>query len=194
MSHLGEKKPSIQDIIVVEGFHDRQAVERAVDADIWVIGGDRIAHRFLEELKRASQHRGILVLTDPDGPGERIRKRIAAAIPTATHAFIDRKKAQAKHGVGVEHASAESILEALQKARAVTESRQRRTEFSLHDLVEAGMVGTEEAARLRTEVGRILNIGYANAKAFVNKLNVLGVTRAEWEAAICKLKGQDVHE
>lgn len=177
-----------RELIVVEGLHDRQAVERAVIADVWVLGGDRIAHQTFSELRRAVDARGVIVLTDPDGPGERIRRRVADAIPGARHAFLPRHLAKGQKGIGVEHASNEAIVEALTQARATSNGRTPDGEaaFTLADLEAAGLAGTPEAAKRRQQVGEQLGIGYGNAKAFVRKLNVLGVTRDEWKEALAR--------
>jgi ribonuclease M5 len=186
------EKVRVKEIIVVEGFHDKQAVDAAVEADVWVAGGDRIARRFIEELKRASRHRGVLILTDPDGPGERIRRRISEAIPGVKHAFIPRKRATNSKGIGVEHAGAEDIRRAILAARPEVFTAERSTggdTFTMDDLIEAGLVHASDAALKRMALGDILHLGYANAKSFLYKLNALGVTREEWEAALKQLKG-----
>ncbi|MCL6637868.1 MAG: DUF4093 domain-containing protein, partial [Alicyclobacillus sp.] len=56
--------------------------------------------------------------------------------------------------------------------------------FTLADLVAAGLAHHPQAAARRQRVGEFLRIGYSNAKSFVRKLNVLGVTRAGWQAAL----------
>ncbi len=173
----------VREIIVVEGLHDKQAVERVVSADIWVIGGDRIAESFLRELERASKSRGVVVLTDPDGPGERIRQRIARRIPNCKHAFIAKKDAVCADGVGVEHAADEAIRAALDSARIQFEP-DAEPEFRMDDLLQYGLAGQPNSSALRQHVGEVLRIGSGNAKAFLHKLNALGVTRDEWEQAV----------
>jgi ribonuclease M5 len=180
----------VREIIVVEGLHDRQAVERVVKADVWVIGGDRIAESFLRELERASRSRGVVVLTDPDGPGERIRQRIARRIPNCKHAFIAKKDAVSTGGVGVEHAADDAIRAALDNARIQFEPDGEPV-FRMEDLLEYGLAGQPNSRILRQRIGEILRIGTGNAKAFLHKLNALGVTRAEWEQAVKHLKEED---
>jgi ribonuclease M5 len=190
----------VSEIVVVEGLHDRQRVEAAVAADVWVVGGDRVSRRVLSELRRAGARRGLIILTDPDGPGERIRRRIDEAVTGCKHAFIPRAKATDGRRIGVEHASLEAIRDALQKARQNTDSKAvpkhgedaKGSEgpvaaFTLDDLVAHGLAGAEDAALRRRLLGDRLGIGYANAKAFLRKLNLLGVTRAEWQEAVADL-------
>lgn len=190
----------MNEIIVVEGLHDKQAVDLAVKANVWVIGGDRIARHFLAELRRASQLRGVIVFTDPDGTGERIRRRIDDAVPGCKHAFLSRQQAGGLKSVaslGIEHASPEDIRTALCSAKqtstsSLTESTLESSGtpiacFTMEDLEENGLVGARSAAARRTAVGEVLGIGYGNAKAFLRKLNVLGITQEEFHLACSKL-------
>ncbi|MBX6352684.1 MAG: DUF4093 domain-containing protein [Thermoflavifilum sp.] len=181
-------RPRIREIIVVEGLHDRQAVDRAVEADVWVLGGDRIPRFRFSELRRAVSTRGVIILTDPDGPGERIRRRLADALPGAKHAFLPKQAAIGDGGrrLGVEFAPPEAIREAIAKARP-TSTGTVEAVFTLADLATHGLAGGPGAAEQRRRLGEILGIGYANGQAFVKKLNALGITRGEWEAALAEL-------
>jgi ribonuclease M5 len=176
--------PVISELVVVEGLHDKQAVDAAVKADIWIIGGDRIASRFLQELERAAKLRGVIILTDPDGPGERIRRRIEERIPNCKHAFLQKSEALGEGRVGVEFASPESIRAALLSVRDPQNISIQEQVFTLLDLRNTGLAGGVGAAEKRAKVGERLRIGYANAKAFVRKLNVLRITRDEWNEAL----------
>lgn len=185
-------RPQIKEIVVVEGLHDKQAVENAVHAEVWVLGGDRLASHLLAELKRAAAWRGVLIFTDPDGPGERIRARLTVAIPTCQHAFLPRSSARSRDGtrIGVEFASVEDIRAALLHARVPTANEASEREFSLADLQTTGLINHPQAALRRTVMGQLLRIGYANAKSFLRKLNTLGVTRQEWEHATEGLRSE----
>lgn len=189
---MTEIKLRVREIVVVEGLHDAQRVHEAVDADVWVVGGDRVAQRFLRQLKRAQVSRGIVILTDPDGPGERIRRRLAQAVPEAKHAFIKKADALAGGRVGVEFARPEKVREALVNARAsVPSCGQARSDrplaavpYTLTELMEMGLAGDAGASRKRALLGDILRIGRGNAKGFLKKLNELSVSREEWEEAL----------
>lgn len=50
------------------------------------------AHHVIEQVKLALQKRGVIIFTDPDYPGERIRKIISDKVPGCKHAFYRRKK------------------------------------------------------------------------------------------------------
>ncbi len=65
----------IKEIIVVEGKDDIQAVKSAVEAEVIATGGFGYDKEFMDKLKIAAENRGVIILTDPDYPGEKIRKK-----------------------------------------------------------------------------------------------------------------------
>lgn len=86
----------IKEIIVVEGKDDTVAIKRAVDADTIETNGSAIGEHVIEQVKLAQQKRGVIILTDPDYPGERIRKIISEMVPGCKHAFLPKEEALAK--------------------------------------------------------------------------------------------------
>ncbi|NLB32768.1 MAG: ribonuclease M5 [Tissierellia bacterium] len=175
----------IKEIIVVEGKADISAVKKAVDAQIISTNGLGINDKIINIIKKASKNKGIIILTDPDFPGKKIRNILSSEIENCKHAFIPRDKANKDGDIGVENASVEAILEALKNARAeVTENRQ---EFSNSDMIYYGLVGNENAAKKRSFIGDELGVGYCSAKQFLKRLNSFGITREELEEAISKI-------
>ena len=75
----------IKEIIVVEGKSDKQFLETFLDADILICNGSAVDGFSLEYLKELSKNRGVIVLTDPDYPGEKIRKEISSVLPVCKH-------------------------------------------------------------------------------------------------------------
>lgn len=172
----------ISEFIVVEGKRDAEAVLRAVEADCIITYGYALPASVIQQLRRAHKHRGIIVLTDPDYAGEQIRRRISKLVEGCKHAFIAREDAMADNDIGVERASSEAIRSALSRVR--TEKEVPCGEFSLHDLVKNGLVGQAGSSEKRNMAGKILGIGYANAKQFLQRLNTYGVTREEFQQAL----------
>ena len=182
----------IKEIIVVEGKQDIAAVRRAVDAECVATGGFSLPAYVLERLEYASVKRGLIILTDPDSAGERIRKFLAKRFPQAKHAFVPREEAIANHDIGVEQASAESIRAALAKVRQ--QEWESQTEFSWQDIIANDLTGVQSATMRRNQAGKLLGIGYANAKGFLYRLNNYGVTRSEFTAAMQAIKLQKAGE
>ena len=98
----------------------------AVAADTFETNGSALDEAGLAQLKQLQKTRGLIVFTDPDFNGERLRKMISQAIPGVKHAFIRRDQgvpSQAHGSLGVEHASPAAIQAAL--AQVYTEVRVR---------------------------------------------------------------------
>lgn len=174
----------IQEVIVVEGKDDIAAVKRAVQAEVIVTFGYVLSKATLNQIKQAKERCGVIVFTDPDTVGEKLRKRIDTAVPGCKHAFLPKESALRNGDIGIENASPESIREALIKVRTIVE----RTEpvFTQSDLQKHGLVGTEGAAEKRAFVGKVLGIGDTNSKQFLNRLNHYAVSTEEFLEA-CRL-------
>ena len=175
----------IKEIIVVEGKADISAVKKAVDAQVISTNGLGINDKIIGIIKKASKNRGVIILTDPDYPGKKIRNIIASEIENCKHAFIPRNKANKDGDIGVENASPKAIIEALENARA--EIAENRQEFVYKDMVYYELAGNDNAAKRRGLIGDELGIGYCSAKQFLKRLNSFGITREELEEAVVKI-------
>ena len=157
-------------------------MRQAVDADLIATGGYALRSAVIQDIRAAYEKRGIIILTDPDGPGEKIRSRLSVMFPEALHAFVPKSEASTEDDVGIENASPESIRKALDKVRILYQESSH--EFHMEDLWNSGLTGAEDATGKRASVGAILGIGYGNAKQFLRRLNHFGITRKEWESAL----------
>lgn len=172
----------IRQVIIAEGKSDIARIQRAVEADVIATEGYTLRPAVLRDIRAAYEKRGIIILTDPDGPGERIRAKLAALFPGALHAFVPKDEAKTDDDVGIENASPASIRKALEKVRPCRQEDSRL--FSAADLFRAGLSGGENASAKRAAVGAILGIGWGNSRQFLKRLNHFGITREEWERAL----------
>ena len=172
----------IQEVIIVEGKQDIARVKQAVVAEVIATGGFALAPYTLNKIEQAYRKRGIIILTDPDSAGERIRKYLTQRFPQAGQAFVPREAATANDDIGIEQASPAAIRAALAKVRC--HEFTPVSEFSQADLFTNGLSVHPDAAARRATVGAALGIGYSNAKPFLYRLNHYGVTRAEFVQAL----------
>ncbi|MDD4079536.1 MAG: ribonuclease M5 [Eubacteriales bacterium] len=178
----------IKELIVVEGKNDAAVVRRAFpQADIMITHGWGLSHSQIEALQTANRRRGVIVFTDPDHAGERIRRRLSDLLPGCRHAFVPRERAIYKGKVGVEAASVQDIQAALGRVRT---GGQAGTTFDQQDLIQGGLTGTHQAAARRKRLGALLAIGYGNSKNFLWRLNALGITRSEFEQAMEQMEAE----
>jgi ribonuclease M5 len=170
----------IKEIIVVEGKSDTAVIKRAVNADTIETNGSEISVDTIKKIKLAQQIRGVIIFTDPDFPGEKIRKIISQEVSGCKHAFLPKHKAIARNdkGVGVEHANIHDIRDALSNIHEEDEGFVE--EISWQDLVDAGLIGGPTARIRRERLGNLLNIGYNNGKQLFKRLKVFRVSKEEF--------------
>lgn len=177
----------IQEIIVVEGKDDTAAIKRAVEAETIETGGSALGDAVLRRIALAQQRRGVIVFTDPDHAGERIRKIISAKVPGCKHAFLPQELAEHKGDIGVENATPEAIRHALASVRTEYADVTAEPEVTWEDLMDAGLLVHPDAAARRLAVGNALGIGYCNGKQFYRRLTMFRIGRDEFTAAVSNL-------
>ncbi|GEK89516.1 ribonuclease M5 [Alkalibacterium putridalgicola] len=180
----------IKEIIVVEGKDDTKRLALAVDADTIETRGSAISPDILEQIALAQETRGVIVFTDPDGPGEKIRKIISMNVPGVKHAFITkdqgRHRKSVKASLGIEHASVEDIREALDQV--VEERIDAEETVSQSFLIKEGLIGSDKARALREALGEELRIGYTNGKQLKKRLTMFGFSEEDVKEALAKIR------
>ena len=178
----------IKEVIVVEGKKDIEAVHRAVEAECIETGGFGLQKYVLDKLEQAYRKRGLIILTDPDSAGERIRRFLGDRFPAAKHAFVPQKDASSPDDIGIEQASPAAIRLALERVRY--HEFEPISRFSNVDMMSFQLSGVPCSGARRAALGAILGIGYANAKTFLYRLNHYGISREEFMAALDGLEEQ----
>lgn len=168
-------KQHIKEIIVVEGKNDTNTLQSFFDCDTIETGGDQVNEKTIERVRHAQKTRGVIIFTDPDTPGEHIRRLIGGSVPGCKHAFINKEKAKTPKKVGVEHASKEGLWDAL--CHCVTFENKEEV-LSWQDFIDLGLVGNRD---LRFQVCEDFHIGPCNAKTCFKRLNQMNVTKEEIE-------------
>lgn len=173
----------INEIVVVEGKDDTVRVKQAVDCDTIETNGSAINELTLQAIEHAAEKRGVIILTDPDYPGNKIRMTIEKRVPSAKQAFIDASIARNKRGkIGVEHAPLTAIQEALMYVSTPFDSDIETVSKQL--LIELGLIIGPGAKEKRTKVCQVLKIGYCNGKQLFHRLNAFGITEEDVKNAL----------
>ena len=121
-------------------------------------------------IRKAAENRGVIIFTDPDSPGNRIRSALNQAVPGCKNAFVQKTDARTEKKVGIEHAPFEVLDEALR--HLVTYEDSAPETISVQDMYDLGLAGSENSAAK-------LHIGFGNARAMRQRLNRLGLDKEE---------------
>lgn len=199
---MSGEKPSVREVILVEGKYDKNALSQVVDATIVTTDGfgvfkDRQRIAFF---KRLAARRGLILLTDSDGAGFVIRNFLKGVIPKEQlkQAYIPdiygKEKRKAKPGkegkLGVEGMTQEILLDALRRAGATINDQPqtvRKASITKQNLYELGLSGTADSAFRRKALLQKLELPqHMSANALLQALNIL-MTKEELEACCANL-------
>lgn len=164
----------VKEEIIVEGVYDKIKLSRFIDAPILTTGGFSVYRRkdAIATIQKLAETTGIVILTDSDSAGFRIRSYIKQSIQggRVLHAYVPdihgkekRKRVPGKEGLlGVEGMKEEIILDALVKSGATvdgtsTEPKRARA-ITKADMMKAGLSGGAGSRELRTRLCEELGI------------------------------------
>ncbi len=184
------EKIKVQEVIVVEGRDDTQAVSRAVDGLTIETHGFGIRRETWELIAKAYEEKGIIIFTDPDHAGEEIRRKLTEKFPNAKQAYLSRTYATKKGDIGIENAQPQAIIEALGKACCTIQGDHNEPVYTDDDLFAAGLSGRNDSKQRREKLGEALGIGYGNAKGLLKKLNQFNINREEFYEALRTIDNQ----
>ena len=153
----------VEETIIVEGEHDKRKLLSFLSADVLVTGGFCIFKNdeMKALIKRLSESKGVIILTDSDRAGFIIRNHLKNIAPNVKHAYIPeisgkerRKKEPGKEGLlGVEGIEKDIIIKALIDAGATIdgEKKELKQKYTIKDLYKSGYIGKEESRVKRRE-------------------------------------------
>ncbi len=163
----------IKEVIVVEGKTDSAVLKKLFDVDTIETHGLGIDDDVLDLIEQISQTRDIIVLTDPDFPGKKIRSKVMERVPHAKHAFVEKKDAIGKHKLGIAEARQEAIINALNHLVSFDSSGES---ISWQEFISLDIIGNKKRREL---VYSLFHLGHGNAKALFKKLNMANISKQD---------------
>ena len=176
----------IKETIVVEGKFDKERLRKVTDAPIICTGGFTLYtdKNIIRSIRSMAQKTGIIVLTDADSAGFRIRNYIKQCVGNrgkVLHAYIPtvegkerRKSKPGKEGIlGVEGMTEEKLGEILKTVTEVkAEPFKNERQITKAVFFEDGLSGGEESAEKRKKLARLLGLPVRiSANAMLEMLN-----------------------
>lgn len=190
----------IDETIVVEGKYDKERLKKITDAPIVCTGGFSIYKnkQLIKFLKQAAENKGIIILTDSDSAGFRIRNRIKQCIGDngkITNAYIPsisgkekRKLTPAKEGLlGVEGID-EKVLEEILLKAATASKEERKVYLDKARFFSEGFSGKKDSEEKRKELAKLLNLPLRiSTNSMIDIINKT-VSEEVYDAAVLKIK------
>ena len=199
---ISQNRIKIKETIIVEGKYDKMRLSPLFDANIIELGGFQIYNNKdrLALIRRIADKNGIIILTDSDSAGFRLRHYLSSAIPKANikNVFIPdvsgKEKRKAKPGkenlIGVEGMTTEVLISAFKKSGIDVEngSFERTEPFSKSFLYEAGLSGGENSSELRKKLCEHYSLPKMLTANSLAEILPIITTKAELLSALEKLK------
>lgn len=188
----------IDKVVIVEGRYDKIKLSSILDAVIIETDGFAIFNDKEKQLliRKLAEAKGILILTDSDSAGFKIRSFIRGMVPAEqiTNAYIPdifgkekRKTEPSKEGkLGVEGVKSQIIIDALQRAGVLCEATEdvERRKITKLDLYEDGLSGKENSEQLRLKLLKHLQLPERlTANALLQVLNTF-LTYEDYKNAV----------
>lgn len=161
----------IEQAVIVEGKYDKIKLSSVIDAVIITTNGFSVIKdkEKLEIIRFFARNKGIIILTDSDSAGFKIRNFLKGAISDGkiTNVYIPdifgkekRKSAPSKEGkLGVEGIDTQILLDAFRKAGVIsTEADKNKEPVTKLDLFEVGLSGGNNSAEKRSELLKYLGM------------------------------------
>lgn len=169
----------IQEVIVVEGSNDTKKLQSFFDVETIETHGTHLNKTTLKLIEKVQKDRGIIIFTDPDAPGEKIRTMINQYVEGCKNAFVFKQDARTSKKVGIEHASKDILEQSLN--HFITYQTEPKETLSLNDFQQLGLNGQINSQALRDIVSKKYFLGKCNAKTQLKRLNMLSVSKKEIE-------------
>jgi ribonuclease M5 len=171
-------KQSISPIIIVEGKSDTANLKKYYDVTTVETNGFGLKKSKIDEIITLNKNNEIIIFTDQDFHGKKLREKLIKYLPNALHANLPYKH----NKVGVEHATKEELDNAL--ANLVDYSQAPKNEdINIQLIIELQIKGDRE---LRKFICDEFHIEMCNNKALIKKLNLINVTKDELNRIVRK--------
>ncbi len=170
-------------LYVCEGVTDEDKLKKLGCLFVVCTGGKYIRPEIIEFLKEAHEYRQIVLLLDPDGPGNKIEERLHEELGDCLVAKAEKKDA-VRHGkVGIAEMGMEDLKELLRPYilhDIVSDESLSFDEYLFYDLKLTGQGSKEKRDKLIEKY----HLPYTSKKNVEDCLLMLGVTKEEIEECV----------
>ena len=148
-------------ILVVEGKEDTSYLSNYISSEIVTTNGFEIPKEKISYLK----DKKIIVLTDPDEAGLRIRQKLNELLPNSINVEVDIKKCIRNTKNGVAECDIDEVLTKLKPF--IVNQIDTESDITVSDLYDLGLMNNKD---LREQVCAKLKFGKCNAKTMYKRL------------------------
>ncbi len=170
----------IDALIVVEGKTDIDFLSTFIDSNFYLVNGSAVNSKdydFINEYLKLNKD--VIILTDPDYPGMRIRNLINEHCKNCKNAYIRKEVSIKNNKVGVAESQKEEIINALKHTIKFDNNNLNESKLKESDLIDLGLTGFKDSSLKRDIIINKYHLGYSNFKSMYKKLKMLNITKEE---------------
>ncbi len=193
----------INEAIIVEGKYDKIKLASIFDAVIITTNGYGIFKdkEKLSLIRYYAEKTGVIILTDSDSSGFRIRGYLKGAVHNGKikHVYMPdifgkekrKEKASAEGKLGVEGIKPEIILEAFRKAGISASENTKALDITNYAFYELGLSGRTNSKNLRNKLQKMLGLpSLMSSSSLMEVLNTM-MNREELEVYVNRIREND---
>lgn len=170
-------KLKINATIVVEGNTDISFLSNFIDANFIKTNGSEISIKTLNLIKKTKERENIIILTDPDNQGKRIRKIINDNVPGCYNCFLNKESCIKNNKVGVAESTKKEIIQKLKELKLL-DTQNNTKKITIKDLIDINLIGFDSQNK-RNYLSNYFGFDYCNNKSFIKRINQLQISKKE---------------
>ena len=175
-------------LFVVEGKTDIDFLSSFLDSNFYSVNGSAVNENDVKYLKAVENNKKIVILTDPDFPGMKIREYLNSNNIKCYNAFV-KKSLSIKHGkVGVAESTKDEVIRAINSIKIPKNINEKKNNITNSDLLDLKLIGDENSKKLREAVSEKLSLGYCNGKQLLKRLNIYDISVDELREVVKNVK------
>lgn len=173
--------------IIVEGKYDRIKLAQFIDGVIIETSGFKVFKNkeLIDSLRNLSLTKGIIVLTDSDSSGFKIRNFLKSVLPQnakITDVYIPQIKGKEKRKIssssegllGVEGLDEDTIISCFDRAKITSSFKKNTISLTKSNLYDLGLIGKKDSAQKRREILKKMSLPtYISANTMIKMINML---------------------
>lgn len=169
-------------ILVVEGKDDESLIKSFLECYVFKTNGFDIKQEDIKYLNNLSKLYKIIVLTDPDDAGNKIRDSINKNVKNTYNVYLDKELCDKNGKHGVAESTKEHILSQLKDH--LSDSPLEVGKITSNELNKLGLNGDSNAKEKRRFICERFSLGICNQKIFKERLNLLKISYKDIKEAL----------
>ncbi len=160
-------------IFVVEGKNDAERLAQIGIPYVIITEGNKVSRETIEHLQQLEKKHTIVILTDPDGPGNKISEKLQGKLSSPAILSVPKGLARHKKDIGIEHLDIDTLKELC--APYVNSAYKTSSNITYVALINLNLTGPGSKTK-RMKITKALGIPYGPLHKMYKAMLLLDIT------------------